>query len=577
MRSSVSTRGLILGALIMAGLAGCAQDPPDTVASMRGWRLSQAQLKTEWERLHPGASYDTTSAQTRTELANTLLDKETLLKMAREACPKPDLQRARSLRLTYEKMLNRDFQQYRRENFALSDDGLEERLKKISRSARVRICSLSGRAGAAQAAAMMQQGESFESIATKIGKKINLGTEPGWEEQELRVGKSPIILLAATMLEGVPAGATSRPVEAPQGIYLIKVLEYQPFDIGSEPGLLDRAKSLLNDLAFMPHNVAYVDSLKKASGIKLHVGADSLIAVRMAAFWDSINAAGIEGKEVNYQTLRGPVWRFSKEEQARPCYDFHGTTHTVGEFMRSLDDVDLDSWPTVGVLAKLTFQIENRVQRMMFNAEAEKAGIQNRPIFVERLRRAEENGLLDQFRETALLPKSTPSEEEMRAYFEKHASAYRTPDLASFGMIIFPPDKEARAAQVAEKLRAGDPLLWYELGPAEQLLDPRIQLFSDSKELNLNDPPPEPSWQPFLDAAKPLDTGQIAGPLRTQHGFSLLRVASRARPMQSTYEQARPLLEPAVRDSKANELVEQMLTQNRKKWGAKIYPERLKG
>ncbi|MFN8547930.1 MAG: peptidylprolyl isomerase [Candidatus Eisenbacteria bacterium] len=563
---------------LVSGALGCASDPPDTVLSMKGYRLNQADLKAEWERLHPGASYDTTRAAARSEFASVIADKELLLRAAREACPKPDLQRARGLRITYEKMLQRDFQQGRRQAFALSLPDMDVRLRKISRSAHVLSCGLAGKDGARLAAEALARGESFESIASKYGRPQRPGGPSGAVAEDWRAGKTPWMLLAAVMLEDLPAGTTSRPIETTQGIYLVKVLSYEPFDLTSEPGLLDRARQNLSDLAFMRTNVAYVDSLKKASGLAFHTENDSIVLSKMTAYWDSVQTAQANGKPVNFQTLRGPVWMLNKAEAAKPCFELLGKSYTVGDFIRSLDDVDLDSWPTGPPLDKTTFQLQNRVQRMMFNAEAEKRGLQHRPIFVERMKRVEESGLLDQYRETAVLPKVQPTEQELRATFEKDASQFVTPDMGSFGVIIFPADKVARAKEVRAKLDAGDPLLWYEIGLAEQKLDPRVQLYADTKDIDLNGAPPiDASWAPFMDLARTLETGQIGGPLRTQHGVSLMRMAKREHSRPMSFDEAKPRVTSFVVERKADQMIEETLTAGRKRYGLKLYKERLGG
>ncbi len=570
-------RAFAVGCGLLA-LLGCANDPPDTVASAKGWRISSSQLKSEWERTHPETSYDTTSVAVRTDFVRTLADKEILLRLARENCPKPDPLRARSQRITYEKTLQRDFQTARRQAFALSLQGMDERLRKLSRVAHVMSANFPGKAVAQQAAAEIAAGQSLESVATKYARGAMPGAKPGAIEQRLRAGQTPWMLLAAVMLEDVPAGTISRPIETNSGFYIVKVLDYEPFDLNSEPGLIDRAKQNLSDLAFMPHNQAYVDSLKKASGIAFHTENDSLVAVAMSTFWDSVQVAVDKGQAVNYQTLRGPAWLVKKEDAAKPCFDLAGKTYSVSEFIRSLDDVDLDSWPTVGPMNKITYQIQNRVFRMMFNNEAERTGMQNRPDFVARMKRVEEKGLLDQFRDTVLLPQSEPTEAELRAHFEARGKEYVTADMGSFGLMIFPKDKEERAKQVLAKLRAGDPSLWYELGPQEQQLDRRIQLYSDTKEVDLNGAPPvDASWDPFMKVAIGLDTGQISEPVHTQHGVTLVRVAHREHRRQMTFEEAKANAITYVRDEKADKKVEAMLESARKKWGVKIYAERLAG
>lgn len=560
--------------------ASCAGDPPDTVASMKGWRLLEADLEREFERKSPGSYASSTPAQ-KEELATTILNKEVLLRIAREACPTPDWKRSRSVKLSYEKRLVDDYLKDRQKRFRLSDADLRLRLDRVSRVGHARVVYIR-RDAIQQAAEAVRSGVSIEQIAARFGAVSGMGTQPsGVQKMELKALTTPPLFLAGTLIRDQAAGTTSHPIETQQGVVVVHIDRYEPLDLstlggGGEP----RVRAMLNELAYMPANQVYVDSLKRAVGLAWHSENDSIVMHHFQAYWDSIEAAQPE-RVVDFQALKAPVWLFTSTEQARPLYDLYGKTHSVGDFVRTLNAIDLDNWPTIGSppdpVAKIRFQIQSRVMRLMYQTEAEHAGLPERPEFVERMRRLEEVGLLDQWRETVLLAKYQPSATEVQEEYQKNGVRYMSPEQVVFGVLTFPPEDRARADATLAALQAGDPVLWYELGAAEAKRDPRVRFLPDTNApvgANGNGLP-DPTLKPFLDVALRLESGQVSPILESPAGTALVRVSRHDRPTPVPFAEVERTVRMNLINARADAAIEQAVVGAQKRWGAKVHSDRL--
>lgn len=572
--------GCLAGAAVLAlFVAGCSQDPPDTVASMQGYRISATELQQEMNRRGPG-TFERASVADREAYATTLLDKEILLRLAKRDCPTPRYRELRQSHITAEKRLVDGYLADRQRRFALSEDAMQARLALVRRTGIARGFTLVSRDRAKDVVEALRAGADFETVAKQHGARTNPAAPAGASGMEIRLGKELPLLIAGTLLRDQKAGTISDPIETNRGVYVVKMLRYDPFDLNSLPGGEAKARDILNTLAYIPANARYVDSLKTSAGIAFHSENDHVVNERFSAYWDSLNQRNEQYADVDYRALKAPVWRFTPEERALPLYDLGGKTHTIEEFVRSLDDCDLDVWPTIALdqPEACTFKIQGRVMRILNKGEAIKAGIDKSPAFLTAMKHWDDNALLDQWRQTAVLPRMQPTEAEEQAEYRAHPELYASTDQVQFGVLIYPPGQDARAAATLAKLRNGDPLLWYELGPAEAKAVPGTQFVADSPQpvTAKGEGLPDPAWDPFLRAALQLETGQISEVVRpTNFGPSLVRATQRQRSQLMPFTEARTKIQTNVASAKADAEIDRLVKEARQRWKTKVYADRL--
>ena len=556
------------GVALSLVLVACGAEDPNSVASFRGYSLDAATLRSEFERVNAEIPWETTTVEQRADFADLLLKKEMLVRLADEACPVPDKKRARLDRILYEKDLVREFLVARRERFSMSAEEIEAEAAKLQRKARVHLATIR-QDDIENVRAEMIAGGDYEQVARKYAS--DLGPQGrGFAETTIGLDNMPRPILRAVFLDDVPAGTVVGPVSSTRGIFFLRVIEYTPWDLTQISGAMDRASSVVEDVYYQPFNQAYVESLTAASGLEFHPDSYPLVLEIMKTFWDSVNVARMGGEPIEFQEFQAPVWLVPADQAAVPVLELFGKTYGVRDFVESLNDVDLDYWVTLGSLPKIQFQIESRAQRLLSVLQAEKTGVPERASFKAEMKRLREEHLLQQFRERYLWGKFVPDDAVLQAEFREHADVYTTTDQIAYGLIIFRHEQEAAARAFRETLRTSDPVRWFELATEAVAADSSVTYFPDSGLQSVQSAPPDPSWEPFRQAALELEPGEVSEVLRTQHGFSIVRSNQRQRPRQMTFEEARDPLIANARNVWLDTEIESRLGAAMESAGAKV-------
>jgi len=583
LRSRLLDRGLAAPLLVaLAGalfsLPACAPDSPDTVASMRGFRLDKATLQSEYERANGEGSWVGATTEQRREMAELLAKKEILLRLAKETCPQPDWMRARLNRVAYEKNLQQELVEVQRSRLRIPPEELTEQKRLLLRSARARLATMQDSVAAAAAWEAVQSGSDFDQIVERYAAfdsrpTVVPGTRVVHEVDIAVTSGLPAALISATLQKDLAVGAISEPVRTKQGFLMSEILEYRPLDLTTDPALETRITDALTTHAYRQRTTHFLDSLRTASGRKVYPQATPIVQAGMRAHWDSLEAVTEAGTRVNFRHLPAPTWRFEDEAGLGPAVDLFGKTYSAREFIATLGDVDLDFWPTTGDTQRIRTQIENRLTRLMCELEARKLRVDQRPAFRERQRRPEELGLLDQLRET-LVARQQISEADLQEAFAAEPGRFVSGDRMAFGQLLYPPSEEARARAVRERLVNGDARLWYELGPQEEAavggsFDP------DGEMVDVKEVPTDRIGISAHQAAFPLQPGQFSQVFKTPKAWGIVRVSQRGGPVPLTFEQARERLRTELATRRTDEEVESAVQT---KWTAskfKLYEERL--
>jgi hypothetical protein len=188
---------------------------------------------------------------------------------------------------------------------------------------------------------------------------------------------------------------------------------------------------------------------------------------------------------------------------------------------------------------------KNFADQMVLMSAALKDGLDRRPEYQARLAGVTKWTLVEESRKLAPAPESVqPTEEQMRAYFEQNADAYRSEESARARHILIPIGKdegkgksgEAKALEaakrVAKELKAGKG--WDEMAK-KYSEDPGSR---DKGGLYENFPPAGMVTE-FAEAVRSQAIGEVGPPVKTQYGFHVIMVESLAPARQLTFDEAR--------------------------------------
>jgi len=590
-RSGRAARLFPLGLVLFAAVAlgACQKTPDDAAVAIRGWHLTADQVAAEYTRINGAGAYDTASVATRESFARTLADREILLRLARKEVPELTGLYARQLRVLREKYLQREYLKYRRDRFKLPAEVEAQRLPRLTRQAIVRQIAIQDPTLKEPAAAALKAGTSFEQLAAQFGSVPRPAMNPAmagrppanapkWRERTIRVDdpRCPPKLMVDVLLADLSAGDIVGPTETREGNLLVELVRYEPIEQASDTTWMRRARGALEMLGYMDSHAGWRDSLVKATGFSFQRENIPLIQERFDAYWDSIDGLTRQGINFDVRGIRVPYWRYTAEELAKPLYVLNGQ-RTIEDYLRSLEEIDADYWPTRGSVDKIAAQVEGRLERLLLFQEAEKSPVKDSPEFQAMLTPQRDKYVLEQYYEIVTRDVAAPGKAEIEAKFQEVAQYLRTPDLISFSALVYPRDQEARARAAVQKLRQGDPLLWLEFAPSQAAADTNIRYIPPTELLDAAKPAPRPEWSDLFRLARGMQEGEIsdAVPAATAGGYGVVRVVDRQPPRAMTLQEATPELEKLLRQNAKDGVIEQTLVAQRKKMGVQVFPDRL--
>jgi hypothetical protein len=537
--------------LLLAAVMGCDRGSEGTVvASVDDFSLTLEQVSSEYDRVNGEGMWAQTTVDERADFAALLLDKQMLLGLAREHCPEPDVKRARMERVLAEKALLRICEQWRRDQFPFSAEREAELVQLLGRAAKVRSCVVSSD-HMKDATEAVKANASFEEIVELYGNPGRDGSVKV-DTMDIAVGVAGREAINMVLLADPSEGSVVGPIVTRLGPLVCEILSFELIELDADPRILDTAKDFALDYDYLPVQHAFFDSLRAAAAIQVHDEAVTVLRERFAGFWDSVRAI----PDFDLQTLRAPMWRFDEADRAVPAFESFGETHTVGDFVASLDDVDLDSWPPLGEQARIKSMVEQRLLRMLVERQAIQEGCDRNPEYLAALDRTREQQQLEQFRDRFLITQVEVPEERLRKQYEENPANYQTAEQMAFGMLTFPASEEARARELRASLETGES--WDEAALAEVARGTGVVFEPDTGLRSIRVPPDKPSI-PYRNLASTLKVGEFSEVTPIGDNVAIVRCNDRAPARPSTFEEARPKIFRTVQQIVLDEEIERRL------------------
>jgi len=541
---------------LLFAFAACDRAAEEAVvASVDDYSLTLQQVRSEYDRVNEEGAWDAASVDERADFASLLLDKQMLVMIAREHCPEPDVKRERLERILAEKTLVRLAEEGRREKFPFPPERKAELMRRLQRAARVRTVVVEAQY-MKDATAAVEEGVGFDEI---VGRYAWLGREgkASIDTMNIAVGVAGRDMVFKVLLDDPAEGDVVGPAATRQGPIVSEILSFEPIELDGDPRIQETAETYALDYDYLPVQNVFFDSLRAAADVKVFDEGVTVIRERFAGFWDSVRAES----DVDLQALRAPIWRFDEADRAVPAFELFGETHTVGEYVLSLDDLDIDVWPPKAEQERVKTMVEQRALRFIVYFQAIKEGYDKHPQYLATMARMREQQLLEQFRDRWLVTQVEVPEERMRKQYEDNPEKYETAEQIAYGMIVFPASEEQRARAFRAKLKTGDP--WEELAEAEVARGTGVLFEADTGLRSIRVPPPRPSWIPYRNLASTLQPGEYSEVTETGERWAIVRCNDRAPARMSTFEEARPQIYRTILQLVLDEEIDRRLEKKR--------------
>jgi hypothetical protein len=566
-----------LAAALCAGAclaAACAPaDPP--VARGQGWTLTRAQLAAEYDRIYGPHGYQRARPERRARFLTAAVNKQLLLDEARRAVPQLSPRNQRRVRVEAGRQLLEDYRQILWKAGRPDSARLERAGERVAREVRAWAIVTAGALRADSCRAALAAGAPFEEVWRRWGRD-----HP--ESQQMDLGWRDPLALPPRVMRGVflndlsPGGVTA-PIATRRGIWIVRAVEYRPFDLAAREGYAARARELLVRMLYRDARMAARDSLELAFGYRLHPAACLPVARAVRAYLDSVSASHGPGEHADPWSVRAPHWRLSVEEGARPLAELNGETITAADFVRGLDEVDVRDWPRRPGENAAVGDVGTEMMRRMLTLDARRRGFDARPDYLQAVQRRHDDALLDEYHEGVLLPQIAVTASEVDSLLAADPQRWAVPERVEFSAVIFPAEQGAAAREFLEAARRVDAYGWNDLagGISEGVAE--AEYIETTDMLDVGRPPEPPSWQPMLEAAAQLPVGGITGPVPVPElgGNAVVRLIERLPAAPLAPHAARAVAEREVRLLKVDAELERILAAAGRRQRVRTWPERL--
>jgi hypothetical protein len=568
-----------MGALAaLAGLfvllaQGCGRQEPDIVAQASGWKLRTSDVIRAHERLYPKLPFAETPCDRRVALLQNLVNNELLLGLARRDVRELGWPRERKVRSERERELVDLFFRQTWGEFHVGPEDRRRALEGLSRQAHLLRIVPADQASADSCHAALQQGMSFEEAYEKYAVKLGsvaTDLDMGWVTPETLPHK----VIRHVFMPGMAPGEVTPPCFTPRGVWIIKVLEYAPAEfLPSQMRLIDEA---IRILCYRDTLTTRSERLRQSLDLSYNEENFPVVNRALSAYWDSLSANTPRANRIAMYSWRAPTWNLAATDRDLPLFRFSGRTVSVFEFLRSLNDCDVEFWPGGPTREHRRQEILARIQRFLVVAEAERQGLPQQPEFRALEQRLRDEGLLDEFFASRIEPEIIVTPEDVRAQYEGAREGYRGHEKAAFTVMTFPPNAHAevlafRAAHAHDTVRD-----WGLAAVAAADRDTTVVFYRDRGVMDLEKAPETLLHQVVFPVLVNLELDQVSEPVELPNGgWALVRCNYRRHTAPLPEEVALQLAEGDVRRIKTDQKVEQLLAQARQSRRLRMWPARL--
>lgn len=204
--------------------------------------------------------------------------------------------------------------------------------------------------------------------------------------------------------------------------------------------------------------------------------------------------------------------------------------------------------------------LDDLVNQELFYMEAKENELHNDEEFKKELQRVQEN-MLKQYAINKVLTSISLTEEEKKAFFDANKDKFHKPETATAKHILV--ETEEQANNLLNKIKANE--VSFEDAASEHSTCP-------SKEAggNLGSFPRGQMVPEFEEAVFNMEKGEVAGPVKTQFGYHLIKLEDLNKGGESEYEEVKNEIERTLMYQKQTEVYSKKLNDLRSKYGNMI-------
>ncbi|HYA94032.1 MAG TPA: peptidyl-prolyl cis-trans isomerase [Thermodesulfobacteriota bacterium] len=385
----------------------------------------------------------------------------------------------------------------------------------------------------------IKAGGHFDELAKQV---VADGTAKGGEEGKYVKGKDLLPQIAQTVSK-MEVGSISPIIQVGTGFVILRVEDIRfPEDPEAKKLAVKQALYLQKEKLFKEYN----DALMKKY-VKVHK--------------ETLDGLDYESKEPGFQKLLEDQRVVAEIEGERPITVAELTEALGQQFYHGIER----AIESKRLNEKKMLVLEEILYKRILRKEALRLGIDKTEAYKSKVKEYENSVIFGAFVQKAIVPDVKVTEEESKAYYNKHIGEYTFPEMMKIRSLVFV--KRNAAERAIEKLRNGTELQWL-MENAEGQVDkntPDLLTF-DGKSLTVRDLPE--GVRKVLSGAKPGDFRLYASP---EGYFYILSIEDVVPAKPQSFEEAKKAVANKVFSEKLNKAVEAWADKLRAASDVKVY------
>jgi len=262
------------------------------------------------------------------------------------------------------------------------------------------------------------------------------------------------------------------------------------------------------------------------------------------------------------------VFSCAKKDNGKVLVNIDSDTITLEEFNKELDKIPMNMKMLVATQSGKKTYLDRLIMKKLLLREAAKGKIEGEAEFQNRLADIKEQLLIESLLKKKIAADSQLTDDDMKKYYDTNKEKFKKEKEINTRHILLKTEEEAK--QIMEKLQKGEDFI--ELSK-KYSIDPNAK--ASGGEIGFH---PKGTLLPEYEAAafKLTKVGQVAGPVKSQFGYHIIRLEGAKPPAYVSFDEVKDFIRQQLIQDKQKELLEKYIEDLKKAAKITINEELLK-
>ncbi len=250
------------------------------------------------------------------------------------------------------------------------------------------------------------------------------------------------------------------------------------------------------------------------------------------------------------------VFSCAKKDNGKALVSIDNDTITLEEFNKELDKIPMNMKMLVATQSGKKTYLDRLIMKKLLLREAAKSKIESEAEFQNRLADIKEQLLIESLLKKRIAADSQLTDDDMKKYYDANKEKFKKEKEINTRHILLKTEEEAK--QIMEKLQKGEDFI--ELSK-KYSIDPNAK--ASGGEIGFH---PKGTLLPEYEATafKLTKIGQVAGPVKSQFGYHIIRLEGTKPPAYVSFNEVKDFIRQQLTQDKQKGLLEKYIEDLKK-------------